>query len=312
MATLKHPPTQNGLQKTLGSILTAGTTSAMTLNNVTGVQNKPGVVVINRINISGVELATSVREWVSYTGVSGSTLTGLTRSLGGSTDQDHGVGSVVEFVPDVTVFQSICDVIEEEHNTNGTHTGITTDTITTSGLANMNSMAIASGTAMTSVKDEDDMVSNSAVALATQQSIKAYVDAQVATVTNTNVGIMVGTDNGAISSGQTLYTYVPGILSSTNATETNRQTAFPAGTAKRLIFNITANSLNGNLILTIRKNAADTTITKTVSAGATGVQSVAADVSVADEDKLSLEIDTTAAGSGSVTIHSPAFLFNTT
>ena len=112
-APLNHPPNQNGLQKTLGSILTAGPTSTMTLNNVTGVQNKPGVVVINRNNISGVELATSVREWVSYTGVSGSTLTGLARSLGGSTDQDHGVGSVVEFVPDVTVFQSICDVIED-------------------------------------------------------------------------------------------------------------------------------------------------------------------------------------------------------
>lgn len=38
------------------------------------------------------------------------------------------------------------------------------------------SLAIASSSAMTDIKDEDDMASDSATALATQQSIKAYVD----------------------------------------------------------------------------------------------------------------------------------------
>lgn len=79
----------------------------MTLNNTTGVQNLPGVVVINRINTSGDELNSSVREFVVYQGTSGSTLTTLTRGIGGSSDQDHAVGSVVEFVPDISVFQSI-------------------------------------------------------------------------------------------------------------------------------------------------------------------------------------------------------------
>ena len=41
------------------------------------------------------------------------------------------------------------------------------------------SLALLGGTAMTSIKDEDNMGSDSATALATQQSIKAYVDAQV-------------------------------------------------------------------------------------------------------------------------------------
>ncbi|MBT7338231.1 MAG: hypothetical protein HN802_00820, partial [Candidatus Jacksonbacteria bacterium] len=40
---------------------------------------------------------------------------------------------------------------------------------------------IASGTAMTAIKDEDNMLSDSATSLSTQQSIKAYVDAQVDT-----------------------------------------------------------------------------------------------------------------------------------
>ena len=121
MAELKFPPTQNGLQKTLDAQLNVGVTSQMTLNNTTGVQNKPGVVVIDRIDTSGAEKSSAVREYISYTGVSGNNLTGLTRGLGGSTDQDHAVGAIVEFIPDVTVFQAINDVITTEHGTDGTH-----------------------------------------------------------------------------------------------------------------------------------------------------------------------------------------------
>jgi len=121
MAELKFPPTQNGLQKNLDAQLNVGVTSQMTLNNTTGIQNKPGVVVIDRIDTSGAEKSSAVREYISYTGVSGNNLTGLTRGLGGSTDQDHAVGAIVEFIPDVTVFQAINDVITTEHGTDGTH-----------------------------------------------------------------------------------------------------------------------------------------------------------------------------------------------
>ena len=121
MAELKFPPLYNGLQKTLDAQLNVGVTTQMTLNNTTGVQNKPGVVVIDRIDASGKEKSSAVREYVSYTGVSGNNLTGLTRGLGGSTDQDHAVGAIVEFIPDVTVFQAINDVITTDHNTDGTH-----------------------------------------------------------------------------------------------------------------------------------------------------------------------------------------------
>ena len=40
-------------------------------------------------------------------------------------------------------------------------------------------LTFSSGATVTSILDEDDMSSNSATALATQQSIKAYVDAEV-------------------------------------------------------------------------------------------------------------------------------------
>jgi len=53
-------------------------------------------------------------------------------------------------------------------------------TASISGAATLStSLALASGATVTSILDEDAMGSNSATALATQQSIKAYVDSQV-------------------------------------------------------------------------------------------------------------------------------------
>jgi len=47
------------------------------------------------------------------------------------------------------------------------------------GTANIDSLTLTSGSTVTVINDEDNMSSNSATALATQQSIKAYVDSQV-------------------------------------------------------------------------------------------------------------------------------------
>jgi hypothetical protein len=56
----------------------------------------------------------------------------------------------------------------------------TTGTLNVDGAATLStSLTLASGATVTAVLDEDGMASNSATALATQQSIKAYVDAQV-------------------------------------------------------------------------------------------------------------------------------------
>ena len=53
-------------------------------------------------------------------------------------------------------------------------------TVTVSGaLASSTSLALATGATVTGIADEDDMSSNSATLLATQQSIKAYVDTQL-------------------------------------------------------------------------------------------------------------------------------------
>jgi hypothetical protein len=120
-ADLIYPPTQNGLQKTLGAQLDTGETSTCTLNNTTGLQNKKGLFVVDRIDTGGVEKDAALREYVTFDNVSGSTVTGLTRGLGGTTDQDHATGAVVEFVSDVVQQQAFIDTFLAEHGTSGVH-----------------------------------------------------------------------------------------------------------------------------------------------------------------------------------------------
>lgn len=145
MASLKYPPTRNGVQKTLDAQLDSGVTASLTLNNVTGIQNKAGVVVINRIDTNGAEKDPSLREYIIYTGTSGNTLTGLTRNADSSTsDQDHAVGSVVEFIPDVLWGQAIIDALA---NLVDTSTGAvdTTKVVTPAGTQTLTNKTISGG-----------------------------------------------------------------------------------------------------------------------------------------------------------------------
>jgi hypothetical protein len=104
---LYYSTSTNAVQKTLGAQLLAGITSAVTLNNVVGIQNKPGVFVVDRVDTSNVETPAK-REYISFTGTSGSTLTTLVRNVdGGGTDQDHAIGAIVEFIPDVVWAEAI-------------------------------------------------------------------------------------------------------------------------------------------------------------------------------------------------------------
>lgn len=109
---LYYPPTTNGLQKSLGAAFNTADTT-VTLNNCTSIQNKAGVFVVDRIDTNGDEKAASVREYVTFTAVSGSTLTGCSRGKGGGgSDQDHAVGAVVEFIPDVVWADGVLDALD--------------------------------------------------------------------------------------------------------------------------------------------------------------------------------------------------------
>lgn len=106
---LYAPPTKNALQKTLSSQLLSGNTASAALSDTVGLQNLPGIMVIDRVDSNGADTATK-REFIAYTGISGSNVTGLTRNVdSGSTDQDHAIGAIVEFVPDVVWAQSMYD-----------------------------------------------------------------------------------------------------------------------------------------------------------------------------------------------------------
>ena len=118
---LYNPTSVNALQKTLAAALLSGATASATLNNATNIVNGLGACVIDRVDANGASTAAK-REYITFTGTSGSTITGLTRNAdGGGSDQDHAVGAIVEFVNDVVQAKAVKDVIETDHTTAGDH-----------------------------------------------------------------------------------------------------------------------------------------------------------------------------------------------
>jgi hypothetical protein len=129
---LYQVPTENSLQYTLDANYTSGG-SVLTLSaTLTGVVQAPGVCVVDRIDSAGSETPTK-RDYFTFTGVSGTTLTGCSGGKAGSTNQNHTVGAIIEFTPDITWAQAIYDAITEEHSTAGVHddTKVVTPTGTT-------------------------------------------------------------------------------------------------------------------------------------------------------------------------------------
>ena len=101
----------------------------------------------------------SQREYVKVTNISGTTLT-VQRNIdtGGGGLRTHAAGAKIRQTTQAQHFDDIHDRVDKIINEDGSSLN------TTTGV----------------VKDEDDLVSDSNTHLATQQSIKAYVDSQVA------------------------------------------------------------------------------------------------------------------------------------
>ena len=83
-------------------------------------------------------------------------------------------------------------------------------TLTVTGLTTIASLKGTGAVTITDILDEDNMASDSATVLATQQSIKAYVDAQVGTVDTLSEVLAIGNTSGAndlvMDSGQKITT----------------------------------------------------------------------------------------------------------
>lgn len=154
----------NFYESTLASLLA----SAATSTTVSSAPTTNGTTVINASAGSPIYLVidpdnSGNREVVSVTLSSGTTLSAITRDLEnryGGSPPDHQIGTTVRLAVLAEHFKDMNDRLD---------TGLAT---------------LATAITPSDLKDEDDMVSDSATHAATQQSIKAYVDA--------NAGASVG------------------------------------------------------------------------------------------------------------------------
>lgn len=152
----------------VGGGIDASQTTGIVLQSLNNIDaTKPSVACISWAD----PLSTSVAEWVTYTSINSTTneLQGVTRGAEGYSAKTHSNQAVVAFPLSKAHVNEVNDAVLAEHSSAGVHS-----------VAGM----ISGG----SVKDEDDMASNSATALATQRSIKAYVDAKKATGAEVTTG----------------------------------------------------------------------------------------------------------------------------
>jgi len=131
-ATDKFKKQANNFSTSTSSLIVGTTDTSVTLSSVVGLPTDTAVVlVIDRVDANGNKTP-SKREYVQGI-VSGSSIISLTRGLGSSTAQSHSIGAVVEQVFDQNTWNDAVSGILTQHTQTGTHTGITTDTLTSTG-----------------------------------------------------------------------------------------------------------------------------------------------------------------------------------
>ena len=171
-----------------------------------------------------------------------------------------------------------------------------TGTVSVTGLSTLASFKGATGVTVTAILDEDTMSSNSATAVATQQSIKAYIDAQNTSQALTFVGddstgtavnsgetfqIAGGTGLTSAVSGDTLTLNIDSTVATLTGTQilTNKTLTAPVMTGNVAIDNIIINdseiSTSSNAVLTLNPGgtgtialSANTDVTGTLSSSA--------------------------------------------
>lgn len=172
-----------------------GTTQTIPLQSATNLDSGDAYVFkINRVDSNGTKVSNPTANTEVCIGkLSGTNFINCVRGQEG-TAQQWDAGTVVEVIFTATHWNKMIDFLGVEHNADGTHkkvTGMDNNTFVTAnnnaGSAEVNmwkvntSDQLQAGAAFnadgTYILDEDDMSSDSATALATQQSIKAYVDA---------------------------------------------------------------------------------------------------------------------------------------
>ncbi len=209
MANLYNVPLKNAVQKVLANTLLTSETGTITFttsvtSDLQASASIPGILVVDRVDVNGT-LTPSLTEYISFTGVSGSTVTGLVRGLGGTSAQDHAIGAIVEFVPDVVWGDALNDVITFQHNPDGTHKTLSAISLVSVTINNstLNNISFA-GNSLASVNivnsKIDSFTFNSAISNATQGDLIAYNGGQFERLTGTvgNVLTMTSTASGLL------------------------------------------------------------------------------------------------------------------
>lgn len=121
-ATFYKAPDTNYWSTTLNGDIN-DSVQTITLTSVTGL-NAPGVLVINRQDDTGTDTP-AAREVISFTGVSGSDLTGVTRGFNDSTARAHSDGAIVEAVFTTTMWNDLRDNVAAVISTDGANIAVT-------------------------------------------------------------------------------------------------------------------------------------------------------------------------------------------
>lgn len=150
MAKLLAAPTKNAVQKELAAQLlnTASTGDPISFDDVDGIPNLPGVLVINRVDGNGTATPAN-REYIEYSGTSGNTILIQTRNVDGSNAAlTHVVGSIVEFIPDVTWADRIYDALATLVDVDDI-SAINTSIVTTTGTQSLSNKTLTGATLST-------------------------------------------------------------------------------------------------------------------------------------------------------------------
>lgn len=214
MANLYSVPLKNSVQKTLAGTLTQAEVGTITLDSSVVLElqassTMKGLLVIDRVDVNGT-LTPTKTEYIAYTGVTGSTVTGLTRAVAGTTAQGHAIGAIVEFVPDVTWAQAINDVFTTQHNDDGTHKTLSLISLASVTLNN----AIGFGVSFASGSFNNGFITNASLASTTITNSQLF-NASLASSTITNSNLRSSTLNDVSIYG----TYIP-YITKLNATAT--------------------------------------------------------------------------------------------
>jgi hypothetical protein len=137
-AGISRAPTQENISSTISSGIN-DTTTTITIGDASKLV-APCYLVIDRVDSAGTLKSTSLWEYVKVTNIAGNDLT-VTRGQGGSTNQSHSAGAIVEAVATAAMFTDWYPVLNTEHDNAGGH--VIVGNMTVAGL-NLLSVATVS------------------------------------------------------------------------------------------------------------------------------------------------------------------------